>query len=190
MRKGGGKAKGNGFEWEVCRRLSLWWSAGKSRDIFCPTDSSGGRATFRRRTGDPLKIHQDADITFADPDGQSLIETFYIECKSGYGVWDTLDLIDSKKKEPELIKFWTKCALGAVDTQKIPVIIFRRNRRSICVAMRRSDFDYYFSSRLDHGVRIEVAGVAIHLVIIPLSILEECIFDLKEFFINLRPFAR
>jgi len=45
MRKGGGKAKGASFERDICRRLSLWVSAGKQEDVFWRSAMSGGRST-------------------------------------------------------------------------------------------------------------------------------------------------
>mgnify|MGYP001443727526 CR=1 FL=1 len=178
MKKGGGKAKGGSFEWEVCRRLSLWWSDGKSRDIFCRTDSSGGRATMRQKSGDPLKIHQDADITFADPDGLPFIEKFFIECKSGYGSWDILDLLDSRQKEPILIKFWIKCALGAAGTQKAPMLIFRRNRRGICVVMKYKDCHELFVKTFTSTFAkryCELVCSDFHLVILPFEMFEKMV---------------
>lgn len=52
--------------------------------------------------------------------------------------WDVLDLIDSKQKEPVLMKMWAQCKGDADVAGKQPLLIFRRNRRLPCVLFERA----------------------------------------------------
>lgn len=79
----GGKGKGNSFEREMNRELSLWFTSGKRDDIFTRTNSSGGRFTMRRKAGKDT-ANQSGDCTFADPIGEPLIKLWSIEFKTGY----------------------------------------------------------------------------------------------------------
>jgi hypothetical protein len=55
--------------------------------------------------------------------------------------WDILDLIDSQQKKTQLEDFWDQCTRDAKLTNRIPVLIFRRNNRSPCIAFSTNDFD-------------------------------------------------
>lgn len=76
-------AKGGTFENEVCKKLSLWFSEGKRDDLFTRSDGSGGRFTRRIKKGKDT-ANQGGDISFCDPEGESLIRKWCIECKTGY----------------------------------------------------------------------------------------------------------
>lgn len=145
MKKGKGKNKGNSFQWSVCKSLSLAWTDGERDDIFCPSQSSGARATQRHKSGKETK-YQSSDITFSDPIGEPLIRFFNIECKTGYGRkskdskgqvvktnWDLLDLLDSKQSDPVILSFWKQCKEDALKNNTEPILIFRRNNRGTCI---------------------------------------------------------
>ncbi len=86
MKAGAGKAKGAEFEREICRRLSLWLSRGRSDDLFWRSAMSGGRATIGKRTGKERKA-QAGDITalggtsIAAQRASWLTNRVVIECK-------------------------------------------------------------------------------------------------------------
>jgi len=50
MRKGGGKSKGNQFERDQARLISLWLSNGEDPDLLWRSSSSGGRASSGKTT--------------------------------------------------------------------------------------------------------------------------------------------
>lgn len=81
MRSGAGKSKGNAFERDVCRKLSLWISDGKRDDLLWRTAASGGRATFISRTsgGARLAVAQAGDVTAIDLAGFPLASQVMIE---------------------------------------------------------------------------------------------------------------
>jgi len=141
-------AKGPNFERIVCTKLSLWWTHGKRDDVFMRTSGSGGKATARRKKGKDTPF-QGGDITFSDPIGEPLIREFSIETKTGYGVtrktkkgktrtnWCILDIIDgTKTKHPEVfMDMWEQTTAEADASNRIPLLIFRRQQKKICIAM-------------------------------------------------------
>ena len=76
-------SKGGGFENEVARILSLWWTDGKRDDIFGRSDGSGGRFTARKKKGKDT-ANMGGDLTFTDSIGEPLIKIWNIEAKTGY----------------------------------------------------------------------------------------------------------
>lgn len=150
-------AKGGGAEREVSSLLSLWFTQGVRDDVFGRTDGSGGRFTARRKKGKDT-AYQGGDVTFTDPIGEPLMLEWNCEVKSGYGSkkkikdaegnvvkkiqerWDVLDLIDSSQKETVIEAFWKQCKRDADLTNRIPVLIFRRNARKMLIAIDHKYF--------------------------------------------------
>ena len=129
--------KGGAFENEICKDLSRWWTDGKRDDVFRRTSSSGGFATIRKKSGKTTAF-QHGDITFQDDIGKPFIERYNIECKSGYATqnkWDILDLLDSKQKVTTLEKLWNQCLNDSDVSNRVPMLIFRRNGRGKCVVI-------------------------------------------------------
>lgn len=150
-----GKAIGNNFENRICKILSLNWTDGKNDAIFHRTDNSGGRATVRRanKKDDAL---QASDIGFNDPDGKPLIDIWNIEVKKGYknkkykskvtgeirtSTWDILDLLDGQEKQTVFEMFWEQTNKEAELTNRIPILIFSRTNKGICIALEK----WYFN---------------------------------------------
>lgn len=191
-------AKGGSTEREVCVLLSKWVTEGKRDDIFDRSNSSGARFTQRKKSGKDTAF-QAGDIAFSDPIGLPICQNWSIECKSGYGSkrkikdeqgnlvkkiderWDVLDRIDSQQKETVLEKMWAQCCRDAVLTNRQPILIFRRNRRELCIMITcryESELSDFFGANL--------------LTKITISCLEEntVIMKLKDFFLwipNIEP---
>ena len=100
--------KGESFEREMCRYLSLWWTEVKHSDVFW-------RSRVRATRKSPDAKHQLGDIKSDSPEGEGLMKVFSIELKTGYSVgkkgktiknvpWDLLDLIDYRKGSEDLAK--------------------------------------------------------------------------------------
>jgi len=138
---GSGKSKGSGFEREVASKLSLWFSEGERDDIFYRSHSSGGRFTMRGKTKKDT-AYQSGDITCSDPCGKGLIDKWSIECKTGYGNWGVLDLLDSNQKITQLEQFFKQCQEDAMKCCKHPILIFRRPQRKICICIDKDYFLY------------------------------------------------
>ena len=118
MKPGKGKAKGSSFERDICKRLSLWLTAGKSEDVFWRSAMSGGRATVAKG-----KVRQAGDITSVSPEGHILTDRLYLECKHLKDI--SLDCLI--KGKGNLLTIWHKTVEEAAKYDKIPCLIFRQN---------------------------------------------------------------
>ncbi len=93
MKAGGGKQKGNAFEREICKMLSLWWSGNKRDDVFYRSQSSGGRATQRAKKGQTTSNHY-GDVAATDAEGLPFTKFVTVEIKRGYSTSTPYDYID------------------------------------------------------------------------------------------------
>lgn len=98
-------AKGEGFEREISKDLSLWWSREERDDIFWRSSQSGGRAKSRAIAG-LNTAYSYGDISFLDPIGKPLLERVVIEVKRGY------TSTSRKIKQKELIEYVEKSIVG------------------------------------------------------------------------------
>jgi len=137
--------KGDSFERECCRYLSLWWTNGEDDDVLW-------RNRVRRTSKTPNREQQMGDIISTHPVSIPLIETFNIEIKTGYSKtragkkvknipWDILDLIDSTKPKGAKVftDFWAQTISDSSLSSRIPMLIFKRDFHVPCVAMYRKD---------------------------------------------------
>ena len=130
-----GKGKGSGFERDICRQLSLWWSDGKDDDIFWRTASSGGRATQRNKKGKKT-FGQAGDVQATNPIGQPLIDVCAIELKRGYSKTSVFDIVDKPTKAKE--QMYEAFFRQAIQSHKSAgsyswMLITRRDRREAVV---------------------------------------------------------
>jgi hypothetical protein len=75
--------KGSGFERDISKQLSLWWSGGERDDLMWRTSQSGGRATQRAKQAVRTKYGY-GDLTFTDPIAKPLFDLLVISAKRGY----------------------------------------------------------------------------------------------------------
>lgn len=143
-------AKGGNFELKIAKILSLWFSKDERDDLICKTDSSGGRATVRTQKNKKTNIYMFGDLKHSDESAAPIFDTWSIECKTGYRLrktkkgivkWDILDLIDSTQKEPTFEIMWGQCKKDAVISNREPILIFGRDLRTPCIAMRYHYFN-------------------------------------------------
>ncbi len=103
---GMGQKKGKKFEKEISKNLSQWWSNSERDDIFYITSGSGSRFTSRKKLGKNTK-NSSGDIGLLDPIGQTFLDTFTIEVKSGYNdQLDIMNIIDGKKDQKHTLLNW------------------------------------------------------------------------------------
>lgn len=95
-----GKGKGSGFEREICKILSLWWTKGKREDVFWRSTTSGARATVRNRAGKQT-FGQYGDVQATDPIGQPLLNVCNIEVKRGYSRETIGNILDAPARAAE-----------------------------------------------------------------------------------------
>ena len=135
-------SKGQDFERQVCRTLSLWWTDGEDADVFW-------RNRVRSTKQSPDAKHQLGDVTALKTVGAPLVERFSIEIKTGYSKtkkgtrtknipWDLLDLLDGKKDgKKTLLEFWAQCTKDAEISKRIPLLIFKRDFHQPVVCISR-----------------------------------------------------
>jgi hypothetical protein len=122
MQRGAGKRKGSSFERVICKSLSLWITKGKSADAFWRSSLSGGRATVAHRKGQ--SVRQAGDICAVAPEGHSLTDRFYFECKHYRDLkWDRFIL----EGAGPLAKFWKEARKQALVHGREPVLIAKQN---------------------------------------------------------------
>lgn len=109
MKRVGGKAKGNGFEREICTLLSKWWTEEERDDIFWRSTISGGRATRRAKSGKRTE-GQYGDVQAVDPIGLPLTRLLTIEIKRGYKNASFGDLLDLGPKKKTIWHDWVEQA--------------------------------------------------------------------------------
>lgn len=165
--------KGNKFERKMCKRFSLWWTSNKRDDIFWRTSQSGGRATERQKKnlktaggyGDMMANHETA---------KPFENTFLVEFKKGYDRdVGALILVDSKQKEPTLLKWWKKNEkIKTESSRKFGLVIFERNRRHPCIVMTTNLFgqleQYNGKWKQANSIEINFVSIKSKIIIIPL----------------------
>lgn len=137
--------KGDNFERDQCRFLSLWWTQGKRDDVFW-------RNRTRVTSKTPHAERQLGDLISTHPMSIPMIRMFNVEFKTGYSKtkkgtrvknipWDVLDLIDSTKPKGHKIfdEFWEQTITDAKISGRIPLLIFKRDFHVPVVATLHSD---------------------------------------------------
>lgn len=128
------KHKGQQFEREVCKQLSLWVSGGMSNNLFWRSAQSGGRATTLRKQGEDLSVHA-GDIAAIDPAGERFCKTFFVECKFLKSL--RLDALVYPMKGV-IGPIWEKCCRQAAQYEKVPLLICKENGRTPLVILSTS----------------------------------------------------
>lgn len=132
MKIGGGKSKGNNFEREIARKISLWLSENKDKDLIWRSKSSGGSFTKGY-----VKETQYGDLAIQKHTGKyvrvakQFINTFCIEIK----FWKKLDL--SKISETnDIWKWWVQCENNCLNIKVNPILIAKGNNKPILVFLK------------------------------------------------------
>lgn len=132
-----GKSKGNSFEREICKKLSLWWTNGKRDDIFWRSQNSGGRATVRGKSGKRTS-NQSGDVSVANDEGigKSLLRMVAIELKRGYPTVGPIDLLDHTNPKNEFFTWVEQAKAAAANSKAFGWwIIHKKNRRKAMIYM-------------------------------------------------------
>jgi hypothetical protein len=132
MKSGGGKQKGSSFEREICKKLSLWVSYGKSDDLFWRSAMSGGRATVRTRKGQKTSSGH-GDITAVTPEGNILTDTFIVECK----YYKDLEWSAFIYGKGFIWSTWNKLVEDCNNFSRDPFLILKQNTKPVIVAFRQ-----------------------------------------------------
>ena len=125
------KAKGGQFERSICKALSLWVTHGKRQDVYWRSAMSGGRATIHKRAG--TAIRQAGDITAVAPEGHTLTNQFFIECKHVKKLDIASFILDDRGA---LAQFWKVACKQAREHMRQPLLIAKENNREPLVICR------------------------------------------------------
>jgi len=125
MRKGGSKAKGNNFEWEVARALGSWYYDNSEALIRMPT--SGALATMLPAN----REHLVGDVLQVVGEGFP----FSVECKHHRDL--PLVHLLFERKTSKLYKFWKLIKREARKADKIPMLVFKSNFQEPLVVLPR-----------------------------------------------------
>lgn len=145
--------KGNEYERQVARDLSVWWSGGLADDWFWRIPGSGGRATNRAKVKRST-TGQYGDIEATCGSAKKFLRLFTVEVKRGYSASHPFDLIDRKLegKGSAVQEFEGFCAQAIVAAghagTPLWLVIHRRDQRRAIAA-----FPYDLLNRLkEHGL--------------------------------------
>jgi hypothetical protein len=129
MRKGGGKAKGSGYEREIGYKLSLWLSNNTRKDIVCRTVGSGAQFTSANMRGTTAGIP--GDLRSQDPVADKFFQNVVLECK----FWADLELLHFLDQKSLLHEALIKVKSEAESLNKYYWLVARQNRRYDIVFM-------------------------------------------------------
>lgn len=117
------KQKGAAFERDICRRLSLWVTAGERRDCFWRSAMSGGRATLGLGRGEVL-ARQAGDVSAIGPEGHPLTDRYYIELRFYRDLAIARSLLE---RRGTLAKFWEEVVGQAARYGRAPMLVAKQN---------------------------------------------------------------
>ena len=122
------KEKGNNFEREVSKLLSLFLSEGKEDDLLYRTASSGARYTSRKMKGKDTR-NQSGDITSITPEADDFINSVNIEVKhyKDIGLWSLF----TGASNSNILEFWNQVRRDADSTSKLPMLIVKQNYKPV-----------------------------------------------------------
>ena len=132
------KGKGNSFERDISKKLSLWISSGKRKDLMYRTHSSGGRYTQNKKMGNTIYC-QAGDITSTHPDSKWFVENFIIETKA-YKSYDFTSIL--KNNDSDILKnWWNKLSEECVFENKNELLIMKFNDKPILAAINENIYN-------------------------------------------------
>ena len=128
------KQKGNNFERDCSRMLSLWWTGGKRDDAIWRSASSGALTTV----GKGRYLAHTGDFAATDGEAELLFKHVIIEAKRGYNRYSMQDLVDvpvgrvSQNPVHEmLIKLVDSCKTQG----KLGMLLWKKDRRDLIVIL-------------------------------------------------------
>ena len=129
--------KGSGFERDMARAISLWWTRNATEEAFWRVLGSGSRATVRTKSGKDVSFSSFSDIEPKTADAHAFTDQVICELKRGYSGWAITDVLDSKNpKKKQWAAFFEQIAFAWKSSgKKYWICIFKRDQRKIMVAL-------------------------------------------------------
>ena len=127
--KSNSKKIGNNYERELSKKLSLWFSEGKSDDVCWRDSGSVNRSTIRKKQ-EKLSIRH-GDIVAIDLKYKKFFDTYHVDSKS-LGKVHLMLIYPASMKSSQLFLEWRKVCSDAEKFNKIPLMFVKaRNDRKI-----------------------------------------------------------
>lgn len=139
MRKGGGKAKGGGWENEVGEKISLWLSHGQQKKLICRTVGSG--AQFTTHAKKQINAGQAGDLMAQDPLAFPFFDKIVVEAK----FWKNLEIIkflERKGGKDTLYEALLKVQKEAEQLNKKWWLVAKQNNRKPILLMQSTAMPY------------------------------------------------
>lgn len=159
-------AKGDQWERDLSKWMSLWWTEGDRDDVIWRVRASGSRATARAKKG-KATAGGSGDLYAADPIAQPLFDYWLAEAKRGYAKARPSESINvlywldkpNGTKDPLLCQWWLKAEQERAQQGRCEaVIIFRRTGKRACIMMRSEAFGVLCSYNDDYPhIAIDIA---------------------------------
>lgn len=124
MRQGASKEKGSGWEREIGRILSMWWTAGERKDVLYRRDV-GGHFAFKYNLG---KKGLSGDIMAIDPIAVLFQDAVSVEAKF-YKAEASILFEAVLGKRTQVLQWWQQCEGDAISEEKVPWLIVKFNHR-------------------------------------------------------------
>lgn len=127
-----GKAKGSGFERDICKFLTKWLTGEEKPYIWWRMPASGGLATISEQNKE-----LSGDICSMRPEGAFLTDRFSIECKIGYPKSSFHKHLKSLKND-EIEGFWQQAVNDASLSGKRPLLIYKKTGDPVLIGLEMS----------------------------------------------------
>lgn len=124
-------AKGGDWEREVAKALTEWASGQKKDYWFWRAPGSGSLATIKEQ------LHLSGDLIHIRDGGKFLVNKFVVECKNGYEKAGIFKIIKDNKTN-ELKDFWQQVNRDASETEKLPMLFFKRKFVGVVIGISKS----------------------------------------------------
>lgn len=173
------KPKGNKFESDIAKQLSLWISNNERDDLLFKTSGSGSRATHRMKNNQ-CTANSCGDLGYLDAVAEPYMKDYLFELKSGYTQkskivkdkksgklvirktgrhFSLADLLDgwSRGAKPLLVEWLDKAKKEAEQHDKKNfVIIYSRDYKDSCIVFQKDNFkeiekNNYYSFNMHDG---------------------------------------
>lgn len=121
-------AKGNDFEWDIAKKLSLWLTKGRDNTQLVRSVLSGGNDRLTNEAANHV-----GDLAPNGPEGLHFRKIFAVECKCYRKDPDFWHVFSSEKWI--VAEWWNKLKIEARPHGLIPLLIMKRNNFPIVVAL-------------------------------------------------------
>lgn len=150
----GSLQKGNKFENELARDLSIWWTGGKDEHVFIRRGLGSGGA-YRDRTGASGAA---GDIHYDKPAGQPLVERYTFEAKFHKDLTLALWGFVSGEDDRGLIECWEQAERQARPYGRHILLVLRTNFRAPIVFTDHPQLWNYLRASTGWITRTQYAG--------------------------------